>query len=115
MSSVLRTVLAATSLGAAAAFGLAGSATAAPVTPDGLSRADDAGSLGASELSGAVAAYEAVFGVIGQAQLNPMNGGGLNPLSNTVGADMGEQQVGTGLVTGDLADGMTVREVLDGV
>lgn len=116
MSSVLRTVLAATSLGAAAAFGLAGSAMAAPVVPDGMSRPDSpdgSAALGASELTGAVAAYDAVSGVVDRTQLNPMNGGGVNPLSNTVGAGMGDQQVGTGMVTGDIADGVTVREFLD--
>ncbi|WP_406298302.1 hypothetical protein OG948_22930 [Embleya sp. NBC_00888] len=108
MSSVLRTVLAATSLGAAAAFGIAGSATAAPVVPDEISRTDVPAAG-----QGTAAATGAVLGVVERAQLNPMNGGGLNPLSNSVGTDVGDMPVGTSLVTGDLADGMTVQEALD--
>ncbi|MEU0933353.1 MULTISPECIES: hypothetical protein [unclassified Embleya] len=108
MSSVLRTAIAATSLGAAAAFGLAGSAAAAPVTTDGISR-PDVPAAG----QGAAAATGAVLGAVERAQLNPMNGGGLNPLSNSVGTEVGDAPVGTNLVTGDLADGMTVQDALD--
>ncbi|MGC0420545.1 hypothetical protein [Embleya sp. AB8] len=107
MSSVLRTVLAATSLGAAATFGLAGSATAA--TPvNGISQPD----LPAAG-TGAAAATGAVLGAVQQLQLNPMNGGGLNPLSNSVGTDVGGANVGTDLATGDLAKGMTVGQAID--
>jgi hypothetical protein len=111
MSSVLRTVLAVTSLGAAAAFGIAGPAAAAPVAPDEVSRSD-VPPIG--EVTGATAATEAVLGVAERLQLNPMNGGGFNPLSNTAGADVGGTQVGTGMVTDDLANGMTVKEALAG-
>ncbi|MFE3202674.1 hypothetical protein [Embleya sp. NPDC059237] len=107
MSSVLRTI-AATSLGAAAAFGLAGSATASPLAPEAMSRPDVAAAG-----TGAAAATEAVLGVVQRAQLNPMNGGGLNPLSNSVGTDVGDTPVGTDMVTGDLARGMTVQQALD--
>ncbi|WP_406283209.1 hypothetical protein [Embleya sp. NBC_00896] len=108
MSSVLRTVLAATSLGAAVAFGIAGSATAAPVAADQMSRPD----IADDEISGTAAATDAVLGVVERVQLNPMNGGGVNPLSNSVGTEMGDMPVGTDLVTGDIADGMTVQDVL---
>ncbi|MFI6580081.1 hypothetical protein [Embleya sp. NPDC050493] len=108
MSSVLRTVLAATSLGAAATFGIAGTAAAAPAAPDGISRTDVPAAG-----RGAAAATEAVLGVVERTQLNPMNGGGLNPLSNSVGTEVGDAPVGTDLVTGDVADGMTVQDALD--
>ncbi|MET7304857.1 hypothetical protein [Embleya sp. NPDC005575] len=108
MSSVLRTALAATSLGAAAAFGIAGSAAAAPAVPDGISRTDVPAAG-----KGAAVATEAVLGAVQRAQLNPMNGGGVNPLSNSVGTEVGDAPVGTDLVTGDLADGMTVQDALD--
>jgi hypothetical protein len=108
MSSVLRTVLAATSVGAAAAFGIAGSATAAPLVPDGISRTDVPAAG-----QGAAAATGAALGVVERTQLNPMNGGGLNPLSNSVGTEVGDAPVGTDLVTGDIADGMTVQDAFD--
>ncbi|GCD95373.1 hypothetical protein [Embleya hyalina] len=108
MSSVLRTVIAATSLGTAAAFALAGSATASPLAPRTLSRPDVAATG-----TGAAAATEAVLGVVQRTQLNPMNGGGLNPLSNSVGTDVGDMPVGSDMVTGDLARGMTVQQALD--
>jgi hypothetical protein len=109
MSSVLRTALAATSLGAAVAFGFAGPAAAAPAGPDEMSRPDVP--LGQAA-TGAGAATKAVLGVAERLQLNPMNGGGVNPLSNTAGADVGGVPVGSGMVTDDLANGMTVEEAL---
>lgn len=103
MASPLRTVMAA-SLGAAVALGIgasAASAASAPVVP-GQTRLDPA--LDAVLPAGVNPALTA--------SLNPLAGTGFNPLDNAVGTEVGDLPIGTDMVTGKLAHGTNLQDLL---
>lgn len=102
MASPLRTVMAA-SLGAAVALGIgASAASAAPPVQPGQTRLDPA----LKALSAALDPAQTVA-------LNPLAGTGVNPLDNAVGTEVGGLPVGTDMVTGKLAHGTNLRDLLD--
>jgi len=136
MGSVLRTVLAVSSLGAAVAVGAASPASASVpgVVTDGLSRADTslgtaapAVGLGTAPVhmaatpvehgvdSNASSVLEAVGNPVTHLSTNPLSHGGFNPLSNTVGAQVADfQPVDTGLATGPVSHGDSLAQILGG-
>ncbi|UGQ14455.1 hypothetical protein LO772_13210 [Yinghuangia sp. ASG 101] len=102
MASALRTVMT-VSIGAAAALGA--SASAANATP--------AVSLAPVQVEPALAAaVPAAVGPVMTASLNPLAGTGFNPIDNAVGTQIGDLPVSTSMITGQIADGTNLQELL---
>ncbi|HSA52720.1 MAG TPA: hypothetical protein VLH10_21755 [Yinghuangia sp.] len=105
MASALRTVMT-VSIGAAAALG-AGASSASAATP--------AVSLAPVQVQPALgAAVPATVGPVMTAALNPLAGTGFNPIDNAVGTQVGDLPVSTSFLTGELAGGTNLQELLGG-
>ncbi|WTW97129.1 hypothetical protein OG216_28895 [Streptomycetaceae bacterium NBC_01309] len=104
MASAMRTVMAA-SIGAAVALGVAApAATAAPKAP------------GPTRLEPALdAAVPAAVNPVSKVALNPLAGTGVDPLDNSVGTTVGDLPLSTAMLTGQVADGTNLQEIVRGI
>jgi hypothetical protein len=102
MASALRTVMAA-SIGAAVALGVGAPVASAAVATPAPTRLDPA----------LDAVLPALSGPVDYVPLNPLAGGGFNPVDNSVGTQVGDLPVSTAMATGQIAEGTTLRGLID--